>query len=256
MMKSNMKEKKAAKLAAQKQADIKLYRLMVEFGLAIAALFLTITAGSNEIFTLVNVIPIVLAVSGVLFGISAVYFCVMRSKHIDESYKIITSAGIFGNFAALFLLSSAFYLFMSAELVISALIALTVTYFAYNAEGAGFFGYSAVTASCFIALNLAQQESYYVLGKGIALIGNVLSFAIPVAAVVLACVLLRKKEGVAVIGIKMSGKKIALAMMLSAVVTIVGAALVLVYPTAASIAVYTLISCYFIITVIGIFKMM
>lgn len=260
MVKTNLKEKKAAKAAAKRQEDVKSYRLMIEFLLVIAALFLAITAGNNQLYVLSKVMPIFLAVSGVLFGLSALYFSIMRVKRVDETYKIVTSAGIFGNAAVLFLLSVAFYLYMDAQLVICALIALAVVYIVYNVEGASFFGYSSLVAAAYISLLLGApsllDQSYFAIGDIIINIAKVLAFAVPVSMIVIAALIFAKKKGVCVLGIKFNKKRIATALIISAVIALAGAVFALIYPAGVSIAIYVLLAFYFIVTVIGIFKMM
>ncbi len=256
MVKNNIKERKAAKLAAEKQADIKLYRLMTQFALAAVALFLTLAAKKNEIFVLWKIMPIFLVISGVLFGLSAVLFCVRHAKGADESERIITSAGIFGNAASLFFVSCGYYLFMKAELVIAALIALMVVYMAYNINGAGFFAYSVLTAASYIAFSVACCEVHYPIASIIVTAAFVLSFAIPVLAIVTAVLVLAKKDGISVIGVKISGKLIAVALIVTALVALAAAAVAIVYPAAAQLIMYAMLAIYFLATIVGIFKMM
>ncbi len=260
MVKTNLKEKKAAKAAAKRQEDIKSYRLMIEFLLVIVALFLAITAGNNALYTLSKIMPLFLAVSGVLFGLSALYFSVMRVKRVDETYRIVTSAGIFGNAAALFLLSAAFYLYMDAQLVISALIALAVVYIVYNVEGAGFFGYSALTAAAYVSLLLCApsllSQSYYAIGDIIIDVARVLAFLVPALMIIIAVLTFARKKGVSVLGVKFNKKRIATALIISAIIALTGAVFTVVYPAGVSIAIYVLLAFYFVVTVIGIFKMM
>ena len=260
-MKTNINEKKAAKAAAKKQEDIKFYRLVVEFVLVIIALFLAISAGNNQLFVLPNIMPTFIAVSGVLFGMSAIYFSVMHAKRIDESDRIITSGGIFGNAAVLFALSAAFYLYMSAELVILSLIAFAVVYIAYNVEGAEFFGYSVFAAASYILIKLAgtqelYEHSLYAIGDIIIMISRVLVFVVPALMILLAILTFAKKGGVTLLGVKFSKKRIATAMLITALIALAGAVLTVIYPAAVSIALYALLALYFIVTVIGIFKMM
>lgn len=256
MVKTNIKEKKAAKLAAEKQADVKLYRLMVQFALSMLALFLTLTVKNNEIYILYKIMPIFLVVSGVLFGLSALNFSLKRIKGADETSRVINSTGLFGNAAALLALSGGYYLFMEAELVIGAIIALTVAYIAYNVNGEGFFAFSVLTAASYIAFTLAGCTPY---GSIAAIISNgafVLSFAVPVFAVILAILMLAKKNGVRIAGIKASGKLVAVAMLLTALVALVAASVALVYFAAAELIMYGMLALYFVATVIGVFKMM
>lgn len=259
-MKISIKEKKAAKAAAKRQEDIKSYRLMIGFLLAIAALFLAIKAGNNQLYVLSTIMPVFLLISGIIFGLSALYFSVMRIKRIDETDRIITSTGVFGNAAALFLLCAAFYLYMDVQLVISALIALVVVYIVYCIEGAGFFGYSAFTAASYIMLLLAGQpslleRSYTAIGDIAIMAAKVLVFVAP-ALMILIAVLTFAKKSITVFGIKFSKKRIATAMLISALIALVGAVFTVVYPAGVSIAVYALLAVYFIVTVIGVFKMM
>ncbi len=259
-MKTNLKEKKAAKAAAKRQEDIKSYRLMIEFLLVIVALFLAITAGNNALYVLSKVMPLALTVTGVLFGLSALYFSVMRIKRVDETDKIVTSTGIFGNAAALFALCAAFYLYMSAQIVISALIALAVVYIVYNVEGSGFFGYSALVAAAYISLLLLApsifEQSYFAIGDIIINVAKAVAFAVPVLMIVIAVLIFTKKKGVTVLGVKFAKKRIATALIVSALIALAGVVCALVYPAGISIAVYVLLAVYFAVTVIGIFKMM
>lgn len=256
MGKVSIKEKKAAKLAAQKLADVKLYRLMIQFVFAIVALFLTISAENNQIFVIFEVMPIVLAVTGLLFGLAALFYCIRRAKGKDETLKLLTSVGIFGNAAALFFLASLYYLFASAELVIGALIALTVTYIAYNVEGASFFAYTIITAASYISLCIGSENAFYSFGNIIRAGAQILSFVIPVAAIVISVILFAKKNGVTVLSVNIKGKNIAVAILVTALAVLASALLTLILAPAAVIATYVMIAVYFIVTVIGIFRMM
>ncbi len=260
MVKTSIKEKKAAKAAAKKQEDIKSYRLMIGFLLAIVGLFLAIKAGNNQLYVLSTIMPAFLLVSGIIFGLSALYFSIMRIKRIDETDRIVTSTGIFGNAAAMFLLSAAFYLYMDVQLVISALIALIVVYIVYCIEGAGFFGYSAFTAASYILLLLAGQpslleRSYTAIGDIAIIAAKVLVFVVPVLMVLIA-VLTFAKKSITVLGIKFAKKRIASAMLVSGLIALAGAVFTVIYPAGVSIVTYALIAVYFIVTVIGVFKMM
>lgn len=259
-MKTSIKEKKAAKAAAKRQEDIKSYRLMIGFLLAIVALFLAIKAGNNQLYVLSTIMPVLLLVSGVIFGLSALYFSVMRIKRIDETDRIITSTSIFGNAAALFLLSAAFYLYMDVQLVISALIALIVVYIVYCIEGAGFFGYSAFTAAAYILFLLAGQpslleRSYTVIGDIGIMAAKVLVFVVPVLMILIAALTFAKKN-ITVLGIKFTKKRIATAMLVSGLIALAGAVFTVVYTAGVSVAVYALLALYFVVTVVGVFKMM
>lgn len=256
MVKGNIKDKKAAKLAAQKLSDVKLYRLMIQFVLAIIALFLTISAENNQIFVIFEVMPIVLAVAGVLFGLSALLYCIKRAKGKDETLKLFTSVGIFGNAAALLFLASLYYLFASAELVIAALIALTVTYIAYNVEGESFFAYTVITAASYVSLCIASENAFYSFGNIIRAGAQVMTLVIPVAAIVLSIILFAKKNGVTVLSVNIKGKKIAAAMLVTALAALASTLLTVILAPAAIIATYVMIAIYFIVTVIGIFRMM
>ena len=259
-VKTSMKEKKAAKAAAKKQEDIKSYRLMIEFLLAIAALSLAIMAGNASLEIIPKVLPILLLVTGVFFGLSALYFSFMRIKRIDETDKVITSTGIFGNATALFFLTSAFYLYTDVQLLTSALIAFIVVYIVYNIEGNGFFGYSALTAATYMSLVIAGRpslvaRSYNVIGDVIILASKVLVFAVPALMIVIALLTFFKK-GVTVLGIKFDRKRIATAMLITALIALIGAVFTVIYTTGVSMIIYALIAVYFMAMVIGVFKMM
>ncbi len=256
-MSNNIKEKKAAKLAAEKQQDIKLYRLMVEFTLAIVAVLLAIKAGNNEIFTLIYIMPPFLATTAVLFALSAVLYTVRRKNQIDESSNVITSALIFGNAASLFFVGALYYIYWDAELVIASLITLTVLYFAYNIYGGNFFMYSLISAIGFISLRITGCNSHFALiGNAGILVAHVFSFAIPIIAIVLAIILFAKDKNRTVLGITFGGKKCAVTFLISAAAILVGAVLTLVYPAALIFADFVLLGSYLIIAVICTVKMM
>ena len=209
MSNNNIKEKKAAKLVAEKKEDVKLYRLMLQLVLSILAIFAAIKAESSFLSKTVFAMPTFLLITGILFALSAILFTVKKKNRTDESDKVITSALIFGNIATLFSASVMLYLYWDVKLVIAYLITATVLYFAHNIYGGNFFAYSLITAVGYISLQLADAEPHilYYLGLVGVVLAKALVFAVPVIAILLGFILVSKKKNYTFAGITIGGKK-------------------------------------------------
>ncbi len=256
MSNNNIKEKKAARLAAEKQQDAKLYRLMIQFALVVVAVLFAIKAGNNQISTLYYVMPPYLLVTGILFALSAILFTLKKKNNSDESSKVITSALIFGNATALFGAGVMYYLYWDAKLVIASLITLTVLYFAHNIYGGNFFAYSLFTAAGYIALQVSKAEPHmYPFGEIGVIAAKVLSFAIPVAAIILGIMLISKNKNYSFAGITIGGKKCAVTFFICAAAILLGAILPIFAPSSAVAANFILLGSYLVIAVICTVKM-
>ena len=256
-MSNNIKEKKAAKLAAEKQQNAKLYRLMLQFVFAVIAVVLAIKAGNNQIATLKYVMPPFMLVTGILFALSAVFFSYQKSKNVDESSRFLTSAFVFGNITSLFAAGVAFYIYWDAELVIAALITLTVLYFAHNIYGGNFFAYSLLTAIGFLALRLVKADShiYVFIGRIGIVAANILLIVLPIVAIALGILLIAKNKNYTFAGITIGGKKCAVTFFICAAAVIAGAVLLLVSPASTVLADFLLLGSYLVIAVICTVKM-
>lgn len=245
-----LKEKKEKKAAAIKQEDIKLYRLMIEFVLAIILVSAVIASGKgNEIFIIGTVLPVFNIVSAVLFAASAIYFVLVKRRGINETEKIVTSAGIFGNAAVLFLSGAHYYLFMDAKQLSLSLVIVTLLYFVYSIYEKRFFDFSLFAAMGFLALSHSTLAlgSIGTLATLLVRVSLVLAFAIPLFTIVRAIVRLAKGKLTA---------KYFICVILAALVTVAGAVLVLVYPSAVIYAVFALLAVYLATTVVYTVKMM
>ncbi len=257
MSNNNVKEKKAAKIAAEKMEDAKLYRLIVQFIFAVAAVLLAIKAGDNFLLIIFDAVPIYLLVTGILFALSAILFTFRKKNNVDETCKVLTSALIFGDSAALFAVGVMFYLYWDVKLVIASLITFTILYFAHNIYGGNFFAYSLFTAVGYISLQLAKAEShiFYYLGVIGIVIAKILVFAAPVAAIVLGILLISKKKNYTFAGVTVGGKKCAVTLFIAAAAIIAGALLQLVSFAPIGAANFVLLGTYLVIAVICTVKM-
>ena len=254
---NRIKEKKAAKLMAEKQQDAKLYRLMLQFAFVVVAVVLAIKAGNNPLPTIEYVMPPYLLVTGVLFALSAVFFTYRKRKNVDESSKVLTGAFIFGNLTSLFAAGVAFYIYWDAELVIAALITFTVLYFAHNIYGGNFFAYSLLTAVGFLALRVAKAEPhiFYLIGLIGVIAAYVLMVAVPLVAIALGILLISKNKNYTIFGITIGGKKCAVTFFICAAAVIAGAVLMLFSLAPTVLADFLLLGSYLVIAVICTVKM-
>ncbi len=249
MSTKSIKEKKALKEAERALEDVKLYRLMIEFGLAIALIFLTMIGENNGLALMPKLMRGLVCASGILFAVSAIYFTVGKKKDNGSSMKIMTTTGLFGNAAVLFLACSHFYLFWDAQMITVSVIAALVLYFVYNIYGGAYFAYSLVAGIGFVALETAGKlgTTMTALAALVAKGAVAAAFIVPVAAVVLAIVCAASK--------KLSAKAL-VGVILSSAIVLCGAVFTVVNPAAVIYAVFALISFYLISTVAYTVKMM
>ncbi len=257
---NRIKEKKAAKLAAEKQQDAKLYRLMLQFAFVVIAVVLAIKTGDNQIFTHTVVLPVFLLVTGVLFALSAILFTYRRMKNVDESDKVLTSAFIFGNVTSLFAIGGVYYVYDNIELVIVALITFTVLYFVHNIYGGNFFAYSFLTAVGFLLIRLAKSVPqvsgfFYYVGKLGVLAAKPLMLLLAVAAIALGVLLIAKNKNYTFAKVTIGGKKCAVTFFICAAAVIAGAVLLIVSPASTILADFLLLASYLVIAVICTVKM-
>ncbi len=243
------KEKKENQKQQMRYEDVKFYRLMVEFILAVFLIYGVIKACNNMIFAAGTLAPILVPVTGVLFAAAAVVTVVFKRMGKDESFNIITSAGVFGNCAVLFFTAAHLALFMKAETLLLTLIITALLYFVYSIYNSNFFIYSLFTAAGFIALHHATLTSstFSPLARLLVTVSLVLAFAIPAAALIF--VGYRFFSGKAT-------KKVALSFIISALALIAGAVLVIVSPVAVIYAEIVLLAVYLVVAVSYTVKLM
>jgi len=250
-MNKDLKKQQKNELKKQqiRYEDVKFYRLMIEFILAVFLIYAVIQAGNNLIFTANTLAPILLPITGVLFAASAVFVVFMKRKGKDETYRVVTSAGIFGNAAVLFFTVAHIRLFMKAESLLLTLILVSLLYFVYSIYNSNFFIYSLFTASGFIALHHATLTStaFSLLARLCIAGALVAAFVIPAAAVIYAGI--RFFRGKAT-------KKVALSYIISALALILGAVFAIVSPVAVIYAEFVLLVVYLVIAVAYTVKLM
>ena len=250
MLSKDLKKKKEQKAAALKQEDIKLYRLMIEFILGVILVSAIIAAGNgNEIYIVGKILPVTNVITAVIFAASAILFVLVKRRGVDESGRIVTTAGIFGNAAVLFFSSAHYYLFMDAKQLSLALVIVILLYFVYSIYDRRFFDYSLFTALGFLALQHSMLSTTIFSNFAILLVkaATVLAIAIPLFTVVRAIV--RKIKG------KLT-TKLLICIILSSLVTIGGAVLAMFYPAAVIYAIFALLAVYLATTVVYTVRMM
>ncbi len=242
MSTKSIKEKKAIKEAERAVEDIKLYRLMIEFGLAVLLIFLTMFGKNNGLALMPTLMRGLVCGSGILFAASAVYFTVGKKKDAGKNLKIVTRTGLFGNAAVLFLSCFSFYLFWDAEMITVSVIAALVLYFVYNIYGGAYFAYSLVAGIGFVALETAGKlgTTMTTLSTMVAKGAVAAAFIVPAAAIVLAIVYTASK--------KLSAKGL-VGVILSSAIVLCGAVFTVVNPAYVIYAVFALIAFYLISTV-------
>ncbi|MBQ8248501.1 MAG: hypothetical protein IJY93_01280 [Clostridia bacterium] len=255
-----IKEKKAAKVASEKQQDAKLYRLMLQFALVFVAVVLAIRTENNQIIMHTVVLPPFLLVMGILFGLSAILFTFRKMKNVDESGKVLTSAFIFGNITSLFASGLIYYIYDNVELVIATLITLTVLYFAHNIYAGNFFAYSSFTAAGFLLIRLAKAVPsadgfFYTLGRLGVLAAKPLMIVLALATIALGILLIVKNKNYTFAGITIGGKKCAVTFFICAAAVIAGLVLLIASPASTILADFILLASYLVIAVICTVKM-
>lgn len=242
MVSKNVKEMKAKKIDELRRNDVKLYRLMVEFGLTVVAVLLAVAAGNaNKIQLHFSVMPILLVVTGVLFAAWAAFYSLSRKKAGDNTYKVVTREGVFGNLTALFFGCLHFYLFEDAQALIIAIITASVLYFTYNIFDKPLLDFSVVTAVGFLLLKTSEisKVSLTTLANAVVFGAKGLALVLPVAAIIYAFVRYSKKRS------RVSFVPI----VVSSALTLAGALLTFLYPAAASFAVVGILICYLVTVV-------
>jgi len=251
MMNKDMKikQKKQEKKEKLRLEDVKFYRLMVEFILAVFLIYAVVHAGNNMIFAANTLAPVLIPVTGVLFAASAVWVVICKKRAVDETYKVVTSVGLFGNLAVLFFTSAHIRLFMKRDTLLLSLILVSLLYFVYSIYNRNFFIYSLFTASGFIALHHATMTSatFSPFARLLVLGALVLAFAIPAASIIYVIMRLVNKKAT---------KKVALSYIVSALAVLAGAVLVMLSPIAVIYAEFLLLAIYLVIAVAYTVKLM
>ena len=243
------KTKEAAKKEQLKLEDVKFYRLMVEFILSVFIVYGVIQAGNNKIYIAGEIAPILILVSGIIFAATAVWAVFSKMRGRDEKYKVITSAGLFGNAAVLFFSCAHFRLFMKPDVLLLSLIIAALLYFVYSIYSKNFFIYSLSAGAGFMALLHANIDSDILVpfANVLVYVSQALAFAIPLAAAVYAAVMLSRRT--------LSGK-VAVSVIVAALIILAGAVLTLLYPVAVVYTEFTLLAVYLITAVSYTVKLM
>ena len=199
MMSSNLKKQKAEqKLAAQKKSDLILYKLMVFFCVAVVGVTCVMTIGKSMLTQakfLTNVLPILLIVAGLGLAASIVWYAMCRSRHVDESGKIITSANLMGTAIVFFL--SCLYNKLSADVfnVLVFFIVAIVLYFVYHIFRRDFFLCSIAAAAGFVLIKLSTISQSSAFGFIFSTACGILAIVAPVVFIIFG-ILLRANKGV------------------------------------------------------------
>ncbi|MBQ8508383.1 MAG: hypothetical protein IJ493_00565 [Clostridia bacterium] len=263
MVSNNLKKDKIERaIQKRKQSDLVVNKLMVVFLLTVAAVCGMMIAKRNidtEASFLSYVLPVLLVISGVLFALSVVNLAMSRSRHVDESRKVITSLNLCGAAAVFFLGCAVYRLSFEATWVIFGVIGAAVLYFVYMIFRKDFFIYSLVTALGVVFVKLASFNPYSTLGGLVKIAALVMTFAVPVAAIILA-LLLTAGKGSLTLGDKQyklleKGDHV-YPIFIASALTLAGAVLAIAASTAAIYAIIALLVAYLAIIVAYTIKMM
>lgn len=250
MMKKDIKTRKEKKKAERRAEDIKLYRLMVEFVLAVVMVLGVISlAKANQIYIAQNVMPIVCVATGILFAAAAIGFILVKRKGTNESGKIITSAGVFGNAAVLFFASAHYYLFCDIKQLALSIVIVSLLYFVYSIYGGPFYRYSLSTAAGFLALSVAMIDNSAVISLATLLMKGayLLAYVIPVLSIVLVIIGKAKRK---------VSTNLTVSVIISSLIILAGAVLFILDPAAVVYSIFALLAYYLVTTVVYTVKMM
>ena len=259
MMSSNLKKQKAEqKLAAQKKSDLVLYKLMVFFCLAIVGVAGVMTIGRSMLTQakfLTNVLPILLIVAGLALAASIVWYAMCRSRHVDESGKIITSANLMGTAIVFFL--SCLYNKLSSDVfnVLLFFIAAIVLYFVYHIFRRDFFLCSIAAAAGFVLIKLSTISQSSAFGFIFSTACGILAIAAPVVFIVFGIVLHANK------GVFLKKKLIdkgdhIYPMLIVSGISLAGALAAFFVPAAAIYAIVVILAAYLALAVANTIRMM
>jgi len=188
MMSSNLKKQKAdKKLAAQNKSDLILYKLMISFLIAVVGITGMLTVGKSlrsEAFFRTNILPALLIVSGAAMVAAIVFFALQRSRHIDESAKIITSANILGTAIAFFGSLLYYEVSFDAAQVVILMICAVVLYFVFNIYRKDFFLCSIAAAAGINLIRMATTSMSTIFGSLISIAAKVFGILIPIVLIV------------------------------------------------------------------------
>ena len=259
MMSSNLKKQKAEqKLAAQKKSDLILYKLMVFFCVAVVGVTCVMTIGKSMLTQakfLTNVLPILLIVAGLGLAASIVWYAMCRSRHVDESGKIITSANLMGTAIVFFL--SCLYNKLSADVfnVLVFFIVAIVLYFVYHIFRRDFFLCSIAAAAGFVLIKLSTISQSSAFGFIFSTACGILAIVAPVVFIIFG-ILLRANKGV------FFGKKLIdkgdhiYPMLIVSGISLAGALAAFFVPAAAIYAIVVILAAYLALAVANTVRMM
>lgn len=259
MMSSNLKKQKAEqKLAAQKKSDLILYKLMVFFCVAVVGVTCVMTIGKSMLTQakfLTNVLPILLIVAGLGLAASIVWYAMCRSRHVDESGKIITSANLMGTAIVFFL--SCLYNKLSADVfnVLVFFIVAIVLYFVYHIFRRDFFLCSIAAAAGFVLIKLSTISQSSAFGFIFSTACGILAIVAPVLFIVFG-ILLRANKGVC-FGKKLIDKGDHIyPMLIVSGISLAGALVTFFVPAAAIYAIVVILAAYLALAVANTVRMM
>jgi hypothetical protein len=258
-MSSNLKKQKAEqKLAAQKKSDLVLYKLMVFFCLAIVGVAGVMTIGRGMLTQakfLTNVLPILLIVAGLALAASIVWYAMCRSRHVDESGKIITSANLMGTAIVFFL--SCLYNKLSSDVfnVLVFFIVAIVLYFVYHIFRRDFFLCSIAAAAGFVLIKLSTISQSSAFGFIFSTACGILAIVAPVVFIVFGIVLHANK------GVFLKKKLIdkgdhIYPMLIVSGISLAGALAAFFVPAAAIYAIVVILAAYLALAVANTIRMM
>jgi len=259
MMSTNLKKKKAEqKLAAQKKSDLVLYKLMVFFCLAIIGVTGVMSIGKSlaaQAKFLTNVLPILLIVGGLGLAASIVWYAMCRSRHVDESGKIITSANLMGTAIVFFV--SCLYNSLSGDVfnVLLFFIVAIVLYFVYHIFKRDFFLCSIAAAAGFVLIKLSTINQSTAFGFIFSTACGILAIAAPVVFIVFGIFLNANK------GVFMKKKLIdkgdhIYPMLIVSGISLVGALVSLLVSGTALYAMVLVLAVYLVFAVVNTVRMM
>ncbi|MBO5273577.1 MAG: hypothetical protein IJA85_12160 [Clostridia bacterium] len=206
----------------------------------------------TEVLFVVNVLPILTIVCGVLFAAALIYFILKRVKGISEADKLITSYSLLGMASVLFFVTL-FYKSLTGIYAIAVVIAAALLYFVYCLYERDFF-WCSLTAAFGSFLLLAGRSVSPLISFGALALAIVLSIA-----VILLFLMMKKNGGKLTVGgkkrsIMKPGYQYTPILVLAAVV-LAFAALTLITTTFVLYCILALLAVYLLIGIIYTVKM-
>jgi len=261
MLSTNLnKDKAEQKAAARKKSDLVLYKLMLAFIVGIIGIFAMLAVGSSmqaQVNFITYALTPLLIISGLALAAAIVFFALQRSRHVDESRKVVTSAGLLGT-AAVFFASCLYYSLSSysgVRQIVIFLICAVVLYFVYNIFRTDFFLCSVVAAIEMNLVQISMNGSTTMIGQIMPIVFRVLAAAVPVAAIVFAVYLHVNKGTAGKTKLLEKGDHLYPLLVMSAA-SLIGAVLTILFPTTAVYAMIAILVVYLAIAVAYTVRMM